>query len=234
MPRSRKAIVLLSGGLDSATVLYWAISRGYQARALIFSYGQRHGREVAAAKALCRRAGVPFQLVRLELPWGGSSLLDKSAALPQAGDVKQVGKTIPSTYVPGRNTLFLSYGLSLAEAAGAGAVMIGVNALDYSGYPDCRPDFISAMSKVFRLGTRAGRQGKLIKIAAPLLKLSKAQIIKLGSKLGVPYELTWSCYRGGKKPCGACDSCLLRSRGFGEAGRDDPALPGGLKMAGQR
>ncbi len=234
MPRNKKAIVLLSGGLDSATVLYWAISRGYQARALIFSYGQRHGREVAAAKTLCRRAGVPFQLVRMELPWGGSSLLDKKAPLPQAGDVKQVGKKIPSTYVPGRNTLFLSYGLSLAEAAGAEAVMIGANALDYSGYPDCRPDFISAMSKVFRLGTRAGRQGKPIKIIAPLLKLSKAQIIKLGSKLGVPYELTWSCYRGGKKPCGTCDSCLLRARGFGEAARDDPALPGGLKMVGQK
>lgn len=233
MPRSRKAIVLLSGGLDSATVLYWALDRGYRARALAFDYGQRHGRELAAAKALCRRAGVSFQLVGMELPWDGSSLLDKRAALPRAGDVKQVGKKIPSTYVPGRNTLFLSYGLSLAEAAGAEAVMIGANALDYSGYPDCRPDFISAMSKVFRLGTRAGRQGRPIRIIAPLLKLSKAQIIKMGIKLGVPYELTWSCYQGGKVPCGACDSCLLRAKGFGEAGWDDPALPGGPKMAGQ-
>lgn len=234
MPRNKRAVVLLSGGLDSATVLYWAMDKGYRPQALIFSYGQRHRREVAAAKALCRRAGVPSQLFRIKLPWGGSSLLDKKAALPRAGDVKQVGRGIPSTYVPGRNILFLSYGLSLAETAGAGAVMIGANALDYSGYPDCRPDFITAMSRVFKLGTRAGRQGRPIRIIAPLLKMTKAQIIKSGIKLGVPYELTWSCYQGEKRPCGACDSCLLRAKGFREAGRDDPALPDHPKMAGRR
>jgi 7-cyano-7-deazaguanine synthase len=223
MGQNKKAVVLLSGGLDSATVLYWTVNKGYQPQALIFDYGQRHSREVASARALCKRSHVPFHIVRLELPWGGSSLLDKKAALPKAKRVKDVGAQIPSTYVPGRNTLFLSYGLSLAEAAGAGAVMIGANALDYSGYPDCRPDFISAMSKVFKLGTKAGRQGRPIKIVAPLLKLTKSQIIKLGINLGVPYGLTWSCYRGGKKPCGTCDSCLLRAKGFREAGVKDPA-----------
>lgn len=224
MPRNKKAIVLLSGGLDSATVLYWALSKGYQPRALIFDYGQRHSREVSSAKTLCTRAKVPFQMVRLKLPWGGSSLLDKKAALPKAGSVKNIGGQIPSTYVPGRNTLFLSFGLSFAEAAGAQAVMIGANALDYSGYPDCRPDFITAMSKVFKLGTKAGRQGRPIKIVAPLLKLSKSQIIELGNKLGVPYQLTWSCYSGGKKPCGTCDSCLLRAKGFKDAKMEDPAV----------
>ncbi|MBI4727681.1 7-cyano-7-deazaguanine synthase QueC [candidate division TA06 bacterium] len=224
MARSKKAVVLLSGGLDSATVLYCALDQGWQPQALTFDYGQRHNREIVSAKTLCKKARVPFQVISLKMPWRGSSLLDREAKIPGAGDVSRIGTKIPSTYVPGRNTLFLSYGLSCAEAIGAEAVMIGANALDYSGYPDCRPDFIAAMSKVFKLGTKTGRQGKPIKIIAPLLKLSKSQIIKLGIKLGVPYHLTWSCYRGGKKPCGACDSCILRAKGFREAGVDDPAI----------
>jgi len=224
MGQNKKTVILLSGGLDSATVLYWAVNKGYRAQALIFDYGQRHSREIDSAKALCKRAGVPYQVISIKLPWQGSSLLDKKTTLPRAGSVKNIGLKIPSTYVPGRNTLFLSYGLSFAEAAGAGAVMIGANALDYSGYPDCRPDFISAMSKVYKLGTKAGRQGKPIRIVAPLLKLTKSQIVKLGIRLGVPYQLTWSCYRGGKKPCGTCDSCLLRAKGFREAGAQDPAI----------
>ncbi|HAD82550.1 MAG: 7-cyano-7-deazaguanine synthase QueC [Candidatus Edwardsbacteria bacterium RIFOXYD12_FULL_50_11] len=224
MGLNKKAVILLSGGLDSATVLFWAIKKGYHPQALIFDYGQRHSREVASARALCKKTGVPFRVISIKLPWQGSSLLDKKTTLPRAGSVKNIGLKIPSTYVPGRNTLFLSYGLSFAEATGAGAVMIGANALDYSGYPDCRPDFIEAMSKVFKLGTKAGRQGRPIKIVAPLLKLTKSQIIKLGINLGVPYELTWSCYRGGKRPCGTCDSCLLRNKGFDEAGVEDPAL----------
>jgi 7-cyano-7-deazaguanine synthase len=223
MGLNKKAVILLSGGLDSATVLYWAVNKGYRAQALIFDYGQRHRREVGSAKALCKKAGVPYRAISINLPWQGSSLLDKKSVLPKAKTVKDIGAHIPSTYVPGRNTLFLSYGLSLAEAAGAGAVMIGANALDYSGYPDCRPDFIAAMAKVFRLGTRAGRQGRPIRIIAPLLKLTKAQIIKLGNKLGVPYKLTWSCYSGGEKPCGTCDSCLLRAKGFSETKKKDPA-----------
>jgi 7-cyano-7-deazaguanine synthase len=224
MARSKKAVVLLSGGLDSATVLYWALDKGWQPQALIFDYGQRHSREIASAKALCKKTGVAYDVIPVKLPWRGSSLLDKASALPIAKSTRDIGAQIPSTYVPGRNTLFLSYGLSCAEAIGAEAVMIGANALDYSGYPDCRPDFISAMSKVFKLGTKAGRQGKPIRIVAPLLKLSKSQIVKLGIRLGVPYQMTWSCYRGGKKPCGTCDSCLLRAKGFKKAGLKDPAI----------
>jgi len=220
----KKAVVLLSGGLDSATVLHWAKARGYAPRALLFDYGQRHGRELLAARALCRKARAPYELVRFSLPHQGSSLLDKSAKLPQARLAANIGKRIPSTYVPARNTIFLAFGLSYAEAIGADAVMIGANALDYSGYPDCRPDYIAAMAKVFKLGTRAGREGRHIKITAPLLRMTKSQIIKLGNRLGVPYELTWSCYSGGAKPCGKCDSCLLRAKGFSEAGLRDPAL----------
>ena len=223
MARSKKAVVLLSGGLDSATVLYWALDRGWQPQALIFDYGQRHSREISSAKALCKKTGVAYDVIPVKLPWRGSSLLDKGSALPRAKSARDIGAKIPSTYVPGRNTLFLSYGLSCAEAIGAEAMMIGANALDYSGYPDCRPDFISAVSKVFKLGTRAGRQGKPIKVIAPLLKLSKTQIIKLGNRLGVPYKATWSCYRGGRKPCGTCDSCRLRAKGFRESGIMDPA-----------
>ena len=224
MARSKKAVVLLSGGLDSATVLYWALDKGWQPQALIFDYGQRHSREIASAKALCKKTGVAYDVIPVKLPWRGSSLLNKKAALPKATNVEDLGAKIPSTYVPGRNTLFLSYGLSCAEAIGAEAVMLGANALDYSGYPDCRPDFISAMSKVYKLGTKAGREGRPIKIVAPLLKLTKSQIIKLGIKLGVPYQLTWSCYRGEKKPCRTCDSCLLRAKGFKEAGMFDPTI----------
>lgn len=224
MARSKKAVVLLSGGLDSATVLYWTLDKGWNPQALIFDYGQRHGREIISAKALCKITGVAYDVIPVKLPWRGSSLLGKGSALPLAKRTSDIGAKIPSTYVPGRNTLFLSYGLSCAEALGAKAVMIGANALDYSGYPDCRPDFMAAMSKVFKLGTKAGRQGKAIKIIAPLLKLSKSQIIKLGTKLNVPYQLTWSCYRGGKKPCGTCDSCLLRAKGFREAKIVDPTI----------
>jgi 7-cyano-7-deazaguanine synthase len=224
MDRSKKAVVLLSGGLDSATVLYWAVDEGWQPWALIFDYGQRHRREILSAKALCKKTGVAHDVIPVKLPWRGSSLLDKGSSIPIAKSVRNISAQIPSTYVPGRNTLFLSYGLSCAEAIGAEAVMIGANALDYSGYPDCRPDFISAMARVFKLGTKAGRQGKQIKIIAPLLKMTKSQIIKSGNKLGVPYQMTWSCYRGGKKPCGTCDSCVLRAKGFREAQINDPAI----------
>ncbi len=219
-----RAVVLLSGGLDSATVLHWALARGWSPLALAFDYGQRHRREMASARALCRRAGVPLHVVRFALPWKGSSLLDPRSKLPSARDPRAIGKSIPSTYVPARNTIFLSFGLSCAEAIGAGAVMIGANALDYSGYPDCRPDFIQAMGKAFLLGTKAGREGRAIRIIAPLIKYSKKDIVRLGSKLGVPWGLTWSCYRGGARPCGRCDSCLLRARGFAQAGKKDPLI----------
>ncbi|MDI6739611.1 MAG: 7-cyano-7-deazaguanine synthase QueC [Candidatus Edwardsbacteria bacterium] len=224
MGRAKKAVALLSGGLDSATALYWAKSENYAPHALAFDYGQRHRKEIRMARALCDRAGVPCELVRFTLPHKDSSLLDPSDKLPQAGSIERIAERIPSTYVPARNTIFLSFGLSFAEALGAEAVMIGVNALDYSGYPDCRPDYIAAMAKVYKLGTKAGREDRPVKILAPLLKLKKWEIIKLGTKLKVPYELTWSCYQGGRKPCGRCDSCLLRAKGFAKAGIADPAL----------
>lgn len=218
-----KAVVLLSGGLDSATVLYWAMTRGWRPLALAFDYGQRHGRELSSARALCRKASVPLTVVKFRLPWKGSSLLGRWGRLPSFKP-SSIGLTIPSTYVPARNTIFLSFGLSYAEAIGARAVLIGANALDYSGYPDCRPDYIRAFQKVFKWGTKAGREGKEIKIVAPLLKLSKPEIVKLGDRLGVPWGLTWSCYRGGDRPCGRCDSCRLRAKGFREAGLSDPLL----------
>lgn len=228
--RKKKAVVLLSGGLDSATVLYWAKAQGWSPLALVFDYGQRHRREIDSAKSLCRRTRVPFHTVKFHLPWKGSSLLGRQGAIPSFKPA-DIGQGIPSTYVPARNSIFLSFGLSCAEAIGAGAVMIGANALDYSGYPDCRPDFITSIERAFALGTRAGREGRGIRIIAPLLKYSKAKIVLLGSKLGVPYELTWSCYRGGARPCGRCDSCRLRARGFARAGVSDPLIK---KRKGER
>jgi 7-cyano-7-deazaguanine synthase len=221
---SDRAVVLLSGGLDSATALWWARARGWRCAALAFDYGQRHRRELRAAAALARRAGVPFQKVRFALPWGGSSLLGKKGAVPRHAPGRIGRGPLPSTYVPARNTVFLAFALSWADAVSAGHVVIGANALDYSGYPDCRPDFLAAVDRVARLGTRAGAErGRPPKIAAPLVRLSKAGIIRLGLRLGVPYEATWSCYAGGSRPCGTCDSCVLRRKGFEEAGVPDPA-----------
>jgi 7-cyano-7-deazaguanine synthase len=201
-----KAIVLLSGGLDSTTTLYSAIKKGYQCFALIFDYGQRHRREIKSAVAVAKCAKVSYRIVKIKLPWKGSSLLDKKLSIP--ADRKFKG--IPSTYVPARNTIFLSFALSYAEAIGAKAIFIGANAIDFSGYPDCRPNFYKAFQKVVQNGTKARK----IKVLTPLIKMSKSQIIRLGIKLGAPLELTWSCYRGGDKPCGVCDSCRLRIKGF--------------------
>jgi 7-cyano-7-deazaguanine synthase len=218
----RKAVVLLSGGLDSATVLFYARSRGYDVYPLTFRYGQRHAKEIRSAMRLARASGSSCVVVPIRFPWGGSSLLDKNVRLPQRSRINP--QEIPSTYVPGRNTIFLSFALSYAEAIGAGAIFIGANAVDYSGYPDCRPAFFDAFTKVAALGTKAGVEGKSIKIIAPLLRLTKAEIIKLGHTLNVPYALTWSCYSGGARPCGTCDSCVLRRRGFEAAGLTDPAM----------
>ncbi|HAM34297.1 MAG TPA: 7-cyano-7-deazaguanine synthase QueC [Elusimicrobia bacterium] len=222
---ARKAVVLLSGGLDSATALYWAKSQGYEVTALTVRYGQRHVREIAAARAISRRAGVSRMEVSLSLPWlKSSSLVDRKQELP-AQAPGRIGKgPIPTTYVPGRNTVFLSLAVSLADAQGARAVVIGSNCQDYSGYPDCRPDFTRAFGTVARLGTRRGAQGRPICVLAPLERLDKKGIVRLAARLHVPLELTWSCYRGGLRPCGRCDSCLLRARGFKAAGRADPAL----------
>lgn len=197
---------MLSGGIDSTTTLYYAKSKGYKCFALIFDYGQRHHREIRSAVAVAKRAKVPYRIIKISLPWKGSSLLDKKLKLPKGKKLKG----IPSTYVPARNTIFLSFALSYAEAIGAKMIFIGANAIDFSGYPDCRPQYYRAFRKVIREGTKV----KKIKVKTPLINMTKAQIIRLGMNLGAPLELTWSCYRGGSKPCGVCDSCRLRQKGF--------------------
>lgn len=216
--RNKKAIVLLSGGLDSATTLHIARRDGYRVSCLIFDYGQKHRREIESAVRVAEKVGCPYDIIRFTLPWGGSSLISDNLEIPKGRSLKEIKKDIPSTYVPARNTLFIAFGISHAETIGAEAVFIGANCLDYSGYPDCRPDYFRAYEKLISLGTKAGN----IEIKAPLLKKTKAEIIKVGTSLGVPYELTWSCYAGGKKPCGKCDSCVLRKKGFREAGISDP------------
>jgi len=221
----RRAVVLLSGGLDSAVALYAAKKEGFTCHCLVFDYGQRHHRELVSARKVASSAGCPSTVIRIKFPWKGSSLLDKNMGLARgrfSGHSKQ--ENIPSTYVPGRNIVFLSFALSYAEAIGAKDIFIGAHAQDYSGYPDCRPGFFRAFARMARQGTKAGVQKKEIKIRAPLLYKTKARIIKLGRKLKVPFGLTWSCYRGGKRPCGVCDSCFYRAKGFKEAGLQDSAL----------
>jgi 7-cyano-7-deazaguanine synthase len=219
-----KAVILLSGGLDSSTVLYQAKADGCECYALSFDYQQRHKKELAAARAIAQSAGVvQHQTVHFDLSaWGGSALTDQGLALPQERSLDQMAASIPITYVPARNTIFLSFGLAYAEALAAARVYIGVNALDYSGYPDCRPDYIEAMGEVFRLGTKQGREGNPIEIVTPLIELKKTEIIELGNQLGVPWEQTWSCYAGGEKACGICDSCRLRLAAFEELELHDP------------
>jgi 7-cyano-7-deazaguanine synthase len=219
--RFRKAVVLLSGGLDSATVLYLARSNGFRCSCLVFDYAQRHRKEIHAAKRIAKGAGCDAQVVQLKFPWGGSALTDSKIKLPQKRSLKQMGRGIPNTYVPARNTIFLSLALGYAETIGATRIFIGANALDYSGYPDCRPVYYQALQKVARLGTKAGVQGRGVQIVAPLIRKTKAEIIRMGAQLGVPYQKTWSCYQGRKRPCGTCDSCLLRAKGFTEAGLED-------------
>ena len=221
----KRAVVLLSGGLDSTTALYWARGKGFAVVALSVHYGQRHARELAAARRVARVAGADWLPVRLSLPWlKASSLVDRKKRLPEV-PADRIGKgPIPSTYVPGRNTVFLSLAVSLADAAGAEAVVIGSNAQDFSGYPDCRPEFNAAFERAARLGTRRGAEGKRFALLSPLQRLDKAGIVRLARRLEVPLELTWSCYRGGRRPCGRCDSCKLRARGFAAAGVADPVL----------
>ncbi|HAJ57341.1 MAG TPA: 7-cyano-7-deazaguanine synthase QueC [Candidatus Omnitrophica bacterium] len=217
----KKTIVLLSGGLDSATTLYIAKSKGYEISCLVFDYGQKHRREIEAAKKIARLAKCPFEVITIDFPWKGSSLLDRLMPIPEG---KKSPEGIPSTYVPARNTVFLSFALSYAEATGASVIFIGANALDYSGYPDCRPKFYHAFNKLSKVATKCGIENRPIKVETPLIGLKKSEIIALGIKLGVPYKETWSCYEGAKTPCGRCDSCILREKGFAEAGVKDPAL----------
>jgi len=211
---SRQAVVLLSGGLDSAVVLYFAKRQGYKCHSLIFDYGQRHIREVSFAVRIAKAAGCAYRILKIGLPWKGSALLDKKIRVPD-----KITKGVPATYVPGRNIIFLSFALSFAETIKAQAIFIGAHAQDYSGYPDCRPEFLAAFSRMAKAGT-VGR----LNILAPLLHKNKSEIILLGRKLGVPFNLTWSCYRGDKRPCGKCDSCYYRAKGFKEAGAVDPLI----------
>ena len=220
--RGRRAVVLLSGGLDSATTLYFAKRQGYQTFCLNFDYGQRHRREIERAVKIVRHSRSDYNVVKIVLPWQGSALLDEKIPMPQNRSI--IPKEIPVTYVPARNIIFLSFAASYAETVGAEAIFIGANAIDYSGYPDCRPEFYAAYQKALQRGLKAGVEGRPPKIHTPLIRKTKAQIIRRGIALKVPYHLTWSCYLGGKKPCGQCDSCLLRQKGFAAANIPDPAL----------
>ena len=221
-----RAVVLLSGGLDSTTLLALARRDGFEVYALSFRYGQRHAFELAAAVAVAARYGVArHEITDIDLRLFGGSALTADLAIPKDRDVSVAEARIPVTYVPARNTIFLSFALAWAEALGARDVFIGVNALDYSGYPDCRPEFIAAFQEVARLGTRAGVEGEAaVRIRTPLIALTKAGIIALGRSLGVDYAGTTSCYDpapdGGA--CGHCDACQLRARGFAELGIADP------------
>ncbi|MHC4416367.1 MAG: 7-cyano-7-deazaguanine synthase QueC [Planctomycetota bacterium] len=224
------AVVLLSGGVDSATTLAIAAHEGFDCRCLTFDYGQRHRFELAAARAVARAMKVTdHRVVKVDLrACGGSALTDdidvpKDQPPPREG----IPGDIPVTYVPARNTVFLSLALGRAEVLGSTDIFIGVNAIDYSGYPDCRPQYIEAFETMASLATKMGVQGTRIRIHTPLIKLTKAQIIRRGVELGVDYGLTFSCYDPdeGGHPCGRCDACLLRQRGFEEAGLPDPARP---------
>lgn len=224
----RKAVVLLSGGLDSATVLAMAVHEGYDAYALSFRYGQRHTVELAAAARVAEALGATRHVVAdIDLRvFGGSALTDDSLAVPHHASADELGSEIPVTYVPARNTIFLSFALAWAETLDASDVFIGVSALDYSGYPDCRPEYIAAYETMANLATKAGVEGRQrLRVHTPLIQLTKAETIRRGLELGVDYAWTHSCYDPvDGRACGTCDSCLLRGRGFAELGLTDPAL----------
>ena len=221
----KKAVVLLSGGLDSATTLAIAKSEGFEAYAISFRYGQRHGIELDAAKKVSEAIGAKKHII-IEMDMGriGGSALTANIDVPKGRGLNDISGEIPVTYVPARNIIFLSVALAYAESLGSRDIFIGVNALDYSGYPDCRPEFIEAFEKMANLGTKSGIEGKGFKVHAPLIRSTKAEIIKKGTELGVDYALTHSCYDPTPDglPCGECDSCLLRKKGFDEAGIRDP------------
>ena len=219
-----KAVVLLSGGLDSTTTLAYAISHGYDVVALTVRYGQRHSRELDSAKAVARHYGIKQHVVLdLDLSYLRKSALTSSEVeVPVRDSVEGIGDEIPVTYVPARNMLMLSLAAGLCETEGGEAIFIGANAVDYSGYPDCRPEFFRAFEEVLKVGTKAGVEGRPIRIEVPILRMSKADIVRLAKKLNAPLELTWSCYNGREAACGHCESCLLRLKGFEEAGEKDP------------
>jgi len=227
MKIKKKAIVLCSGGLDSATVMAIVKNEGYDIYALSFCYGQRHEIEIEAARRVAGVTGVKEHLVlNIDLGcMGGSALTDK-IDVPKAENLSEISSGIPITYVPARNTVFLSYALALAEVKKSNEIFLGVNAVDYSGYPDCRPEYIDAFEKMANLGTKAGVEGNKIHIRAPLINMTKAEIIQRGITLGVDYTMTHSCYDpdDSGRACAGCDSCLLRKKGFADAGIDDPTI----------
>jgi 7-cyano-7-deazaguanine synthase len=215
----KKAIVLLSGGMDSAVTLY-AAKQDHACKALIFHYGQKAVQELDYAVKLAELSGTEPTLVNISMPWGGSALLDEGVDIPKQN--MDDDKSIPATYVPGRNIIFLSYAVSYAEVVGAESIFIGAHQLDYSNYPDCREDFLEAFQGVINKGTKGGVEGNPVEIKTPILNMSKKEIVELGKELEVPFEHTWSCYKDGEKPCGECESCFLRAKGFAEAGIVDP------------
>ena len=219
-----EAIVLLSGGLDSSTVLALAKERGYDVVALTFDYGQKHKRELNSSRKLARHFKAKEHII-VPLSLGEllrSSLTRESMSIPENRTEEEISSGVPSTYVPSRNIIFLSIAASIAESRGAEAIFIATNSVDFSGYPDCTAEFMSAFQSTLDVGTRAGREGHGIRLEAPILTKSKGDIVREAIRLKVPMEDTWSCYKGGVKACGKCDSCLLRLRGFSEAGIRDP------------
>jgi len=226
MARAKRAVVLLSGGLDSSTCLAVARARGFEAHALSVDYGQRQRVELRRAHRVATALGAAsHRVVRVDLSaFGGSALTDRALAVPKGRSAAQMSRHVPITYVPARNTVLLSLALARAETLGAADIFLGVNAIDYSGYPDCRPAFVRAFERLARLATKAGIEGARLRIHAPLQRLTKAGIVRLGRRLGVPFALTLSCYDPVRaRACGRCDACQLRLRGFAEAGETDPA-----------
>jgi 7-cyano-7-deazaguanine synthase len=220
----KKAVVLVSGGLDSAVTLFYAVDKGYDCHCLSFDYGQKHMAELDGASLIAAMAGASFRRVKLGLPWGGSALINEEMAIPvgrMPEEIKRGG--IPDTYVPARNTIFLSMAASFAESIGAESIFIGAHYEDSSGYPDCRKEYLEAFDSVLKMGTKKGVEGKL-HLEYPLIDKTKSEIIKLGHSLGVPFHLTRSCYSGTERPCMECDSCILRAKGFSEAGIKDPVF----------
>lgn len=221
---TKRAVVLLSGGLDSTVTLAMAVAEGYDIYALSLDYGQRHEKELACAKKVADYYSVQeHKVLYIDLPQiGGSALTDLRIEVPQKRNTEHIGDDIPVTYVPARNLILLSFAAAYAEVVNADAVFIGANALDYSGYPDCRPEFLKAFQDVARLGTKRGVEGKPFEIMYPLVSMTKAEIVREGTRLNAPLHLTWSCYQGKEKACGRCDSCTFRLKGFREAGIEDP------------
>lgn len=220
----KKAVVLLSGGMDSAVTLYSA-KQDHECHVLIFYYGQKADKEIEFAQKLAEESGCEYIIMNISLPWKGSALLDDNVSIPDAQEVTG-GDDIPATYVPARNIIFLSYGVSYAEAIDADAVFIGAHQLDFSNYPDCRSSFFDKFREAVKEGTKRGHEGKEVKIVTPVIDKTKKEIVELGAHLGVPFERTWSCYRNEEKPCGKCESCYFRAKAFKEAGVKDPLNSG--------